>query len=105
MFTVTTWFHNDSTMRAWSDAATWCSTQNWDLPTRAELTKGTNIRTVGALWSEWGDMSIYLGSGFNFSSWTSEVAISPAYYIVYLNNGFVNYYSASDIYVVCREGI
>ena len=62
------------------------------LPTRKELTKGQNVRAVGSLWSEWGNVSTYPGAGFISGDyyWTSELSSYNGYpYIVFSSDGDV----------------
>ena len=77
------------------------------LPTREELTKGEGIRAVGSLWSEWGDMGNYPGSGFvSHYYWTSEQNSVGYHYLVYLSYGYVySYDDTSSVYVVCRQDL
>ncbi len=64
-------------------------------------------REVGALWSEWGDMSHY---GWNYiQHWTSEYTTfgSSDYYTVHLGNGVI-YSWQSDVAApnpVCRNDL
>ncbi|HDL6964654.1 TPA: hypothetical protein PXM28_004088, partial [Yersinia enterocolitica] len=108
-FSVNSWFiNNGSTAMTWSDASNWCTTQSAAQATRAQLTQGTNIRGVGSLWSEWGVMGNYPGSGFvSNTHWSSELSVAGNHFFVYLNHGYVGYGSDSsnNIYVACRQGL
>ncbi|WP_195757896.1 Ig-like domain-containing protein, partial [Serratia marcescens] len=115
-FTLNDWYiNNGSTIMTWSAANTYCTNQGASLATRLQLggpqltTYQYNVRgTVGSLWSEWGDVSTYTGSGFPSSSgtWTSEVFSSGLHYSVGVATGFVDYYPDSNSsYVACRQGL
>ncbi|WP_454520621.1 Ig-like domain-containing protein, partial [Citrobacter koseri] len=116
VFTLNDWYtNNGSTTMTWSAANTYCTNQGAALPTRLQLggtqmTEGQyNARgTVDSLWSEWGDLTKYTGSGFPSShyTWTSEVVSSGNRYFVSLTTGYVA--SGSDSYssyVACRQGL
>ncbi|WP_391595499.1 hypothetical protein [Yersinia aldovae] len=108
IFTVGSWFiNNGSTLMNWANASTWCTNQSLSQPTRGELTRGSGTRAVGSLWSEWGSMGNYSGSGFdNDGYWTSELYNIGAHHFVSLYNGNVSSYSdLNDDYVVCRQGL
>ncbi|MGQ5837821.1 YrIlm family inverse autotransporter adhesin, partial [Serratia sp. IR-2025] len=115
-FTLNDWYiNNGSTLMTWANANTWCTNQGLSLPTRLELggtatAVGTyNARgTVESLWSEWGDLTKYAGSGFPSSgyTWTSEVLSSGHDYSVTLPTGYVNgHRDSSSLYVACRQGL
>ncbi|WP_273831078.1 Ig-like domain-containing protein, partial [Serratia bockelmannii] len=116
-FTLNDWYiNNGSTTMTWSAANTYCTNQGAALATRLQLggtqmTSGLyNVRgTVDSLWSEWGDLTKYTGSGFPSSNgpWTSEVYLSGSHhYIVRLTAGHVTNGSDSDSwYVACRQGL
>ncbi|KFL01234.1 hypothetical protein DP21_4532 [Serratia marcescens] len=99
----------------WSAANTYCTNQGASLATRLQLggpqltTGQYNVRgTVGSLWSEWGDVSTYTGSGFPSGglTWTSEVGSSGHHYYVDLTTGNVSdFYDSSSLYVACRQGL
>lgn len=113
-FTLGSWFiNNGSTPLNWSDAAAYCTAQSgYSQPTVQQLNgnggyaRGTR-GTLGGLWSEWGKLSQYNGSGFISSHyWSSEQKSSGRHYYVYLNNGYV--FNINDSYtadVVCRQGL
>lgn len=108
IFTVGSWFiNNGSTVMNWANASTWCTNQSLSQPTRGELTMGGDTRAVGSLWSEWGVMGNYSGSGFDSGyHWTSEADGIGYYYGVGLYNGDVgSNYDSGDLYVVCRQGL
>ncbi|CNI61947.1 Ig domain-containing protein [Yersinia ruckeri] len=108
IFTVGSWFiNNGSTVMNWANASTWCTNQSLSQPTRGELTMGGDTRAVGSLWSEWGVMGNYSGSGFDSGyHWTSEADGIGYYYGVSLYNGDVgSNYDSGDLYVVCRQGL
>jgi adhesin/invasin len=102
--TVGSWFTNMTAM-IWSDASTFCADRSLSQPTPADLTKGTGVRGVGSLWSEWGRMGTYSGSGFqNSNYWTSEASAAGSHQLLYLDNGLTH--GGADInpyLVVCRQ--
>ncbi|HFV9292161.1 TPA: hypothetical protein ACIAIE_001985 [Serratia fonticola] len=111
-FTVRSWFiNNGNTKMNWSDASNWCTNQSLSQPTRGELTQGSGIRDIGSLWSEWGRITNYTGSGFYSGYYgTSEISDNDfngsRHYYVNLYNGIINhYYDSSDFYIVCRQGL
>ncbi|ELB2793909.1 hypothetical protein QMX34_004558, partial [Aeromonas hydrophila] len=107
-FTVTSWFQNGGALTdIWSGAATWCLTQGWRQPTTAEIFGGSHVRNVGTLWSEWGDLARYSGSGFDRQAyWTSDAFGITHHYLVYLVGNwpmiFVGGNTTSN-YIVCRQ--
>ncbi|MEN4170991.1 hypothetical protein P9A15_24980, partial [Serratia marcescens] len=115
-FTLNDWYiNNGSTNMTWSAANTYCTNQGASLATRLQLGGPQmavfqyNVRgTVGSLWSEWGDVSTYTGSGFasSRSTWTSEVYSSGSHYSVFLTTGDVFYNTDSfSGSVACRQGL
>ncbi|MBL5829438.1 hypothetical protein JBO46_25395, partial [Serratia fonticola] len=107
-FSVNTWFiNNGSTYMPWSDASNWCAAQGLTQPTRGDMTMGGNIRRMDSLFSEWGRMDNYSGSGFVYNYYgTSEQNSSDYHYYVHLGNGVVNSYNDTYLsYVVCRQGL
>ena len=90
-FTVETWFTGyNSQQLIWEAARDYCNAQGLRLEERTELTTGTNIRTPGTLFSEWGSPTGYTYSGFMSSisySWTSSPERNGFYYQVLLSNG------------------
>ncbi|WP_447883416.1 hypothetical protein [Serratia fonticola] len=109
-FTVGSWFiNNGKTSMNNSDAANWCLDQGtgWVSPPFAvELSKGLK-RKVGSLWSEWGNMANYSGSGFiGGYYWTAEAADIDIHYSIVLSNGGTSYGVDTDrYYVVCRQSL
>lgn len=58
------------------------------------------------MWSEWGDMSKYTGSGFYGYYWMSEGDGRGRHYFVYQYHGAVNYnFDSTSNYVACRQGL
>ncbi|HCR2979759.1 TPA: Ig-like domain-containing protein, partial [Serratia marcescens] len=117
-FTLNDWYiNNGSTGVTWSAANTYCTNQGAALATRLQLggpqmTAGQyNVRgTVDSLWSEWGNLSTYTGSGFPSSgyTWTSEVYSSGRHYTFSLPTGLVAYNTSggsNSDYVACRQGL
>ncbi|MFV8988368.1 hypothetical protein [Serratia fonticola] len=107
-FSVNTWFiNNGSTVMPWSDASNWCTAQGLTLPRGGDMTKGMNVRGMGSLWSEWGRMVNYSGSGFiSGNYWTPEPSGSDSHNIVLLYSGIVSSsYDIDDNSVVCRQGL
>ncbi|EKA7110280.1 hypothetical protein OL205_004369, partial [Salmonella enterica] len=108
IFTVGSWFNNSLTFMTWANASTWCTNQSLSQPTRGELTMGLHTRAVGSLWSEWGDMGNYSGSGF-FSHlyWASEVnGVGNHYYVNLIDgNVLLSHDGSGLIRVVCRQGL
>ncbi|HDX1139944.1 TPA: hypothetical protein RNX54_002194, partial [Pasteurella multocida] len=110
-FNLKTWFVHDGTERTWSSANSYCQSQSMSLPTRAQLTNGTEStdasRAGNSLWSEWGDIRSY---GFAVHSWASEAASGSTHYYVHLSNGNVGSGSDSNtggysISVMCQRGL
>ena len=58
-FNISKWFTNFG--NSWSDKSG-CPAEQ--VPGSAQLTKGYLNRSVDTLWSEWGDLRVYSGSGF-----------------------------------------
>lgn len=112
-FTIGSWFiNNGNPAMTWTDASAFCTRQGLQQPTRLQLTNaesGLGTREAGshALWSEWGVMGNYSGSGFGSRFyWTSEARIVGNHYGVSLLNGAAN--SSADSgngYAVCRQGL
>ncbi|TPW51359.1 invasin, partial [Serratia sp. SRS-8-S-2018] len=116
-FALNDWYiNNGSTTMAWSAANTYCTNQGATLATRLQLggpqmaagqynTRGT----TGSLWSEWGDLTKYTGSGVPGGSyaWTSEVYSSGSHYLVYLVTGHVGNGNGDSVsrFVACRQGL
>lgn len=74
----------------WNDANAYCSSLGEQLPTREELSAGKEIRTIGALYAEWGNMSSYPGYGKELY-WTSESSGQFMHYLTGLFNGEASY--------------
>ncbi|MEX2954839.1 hypothetical protein AB4K01_26980, partial [Serratia fonticola] len=107
-FSVNTWFiNNGSTVMPWSDASNWCTAQELAQPTRGDMTMGSGVRGLGSLFSEWGRMDNYSGSGFgSYTYWTSDEISSRYHYYVQLGNGLASSSGdANGLYVVCRQGL
>lgn len=102
-FKLKDWFTNkgNQTM-TWSTANMTCT-----LPSRSELSRQQKVRDIGSLYSEWGDMSTYDGSGFVGNRyWASEQSSGGTHYHVNLGNGVIyNYNGTNSHYVVCRQGL
>ncbi|PNM27328.1 hypothetical protein A6J66_000940 [Yersinia enterocolitica] len=107
-FRVTDWFiNNGDTGMTWSDSAAWCTAQGATQPAVAGLTLGYDTRGVSSLWSEWGDMDNYGGSGFSsYGYWTSEANGDGYHYVVDLDDGLVDRLNDRfSTYVACRQGL
>ncbi|SCC69754.1 Ig-like domain-containing protein, partial [Kosakonia oryziphila] len=113
-FTVSKWFVNNGGIALnWNDANTYCSSRG-GLGTALDLTNvtsgtGSRAGNSGALWSEWGALSSYSGSGFiSDYNWTSEFDSAGSG-----NNKMVRSDTGSIVYgaptvprsVVCRQGL
>jgi adhesin/invasin len=106
IFTVGSWFtNNGSTFMTWESASAWCLNNSLLQPTQANLTNGQDIRNVGSLWSEWGNMANYSGSGFTGDTyWTSDPNSDLLHYVVVLFNGSMfNNFNTVNYGVVCRQ--
>ncbi|OLF57968.1 hypothetical protein BTN33_17335, partial [Aeromonas veronii] len=109
-FTIGSWFTNNGEKMGYlSEVSAFCRSVGLTLPTLAEVTLGERQRGVGSLWSEWGALGSYSGSGF-FSDhyWTSEVeSISGKNYTVNFIDGGSEprLGSISWNYFVCRQGL
>ncbi|EKG7367095.1 invasin, partial [Salmonella enterica] len=113
-FTLSSWFINSgSTIMTWPDANAYCSSQSgYSQPTVAQISlhndyTATETREIGALWNEWGSLSVYNGSGFTgYFSWSSELRSSGSHYYVDLSDGYViNDFDRVTVYAVCRRGL
>ncbi|WP_081758416.1 Ig-like domain-containing protein [Chania multitudinisentens] len=107
-FSVNTWFiNNGTTTMNWSNASTWCLNQGLVQPTRTALSQGNNLRGIGALRSEWGNMGVAYGSsGFSSNNyWTSDNSGGAYYYIANLGSGDREFgaHSAVSYSVVCQQ--
>ncbi|MBF7997452.1 Ig-like domain-containing protein [Rahnella laticis] len=118
-FNVKKWFEsNDGTMMPWSAASTYCSSRSEGLTTLNNLTSGyptgtgavPATRGLGNLWSEWGDMAQYSGSGFstNYYYWATDSEVIAGYTIyntVDLSNGSANFAQngGNNAKVVCMK--
>ena len=64
-FSINKWFiNNGSNTLQLTAAKNYCVNQSAILPAEKELSLGYNKRGIGSLWSEWGNMGNYPGSGF-----------------------------------------
>ncbi|EMR7683814.1 hypothetical protein WKA22_004001 [Yersinia enterocolitica] len=108
-FTVSSWFiNNGSTTMNWNDASAWCTARGTTQPTRVQLIQGIGTRGIGSLWSEWGNMGNYTGSGFlSIYYWTSVAGSIGHHDLVFLSSGSIasNIDSYDGGYVVCRQGL
>ncbi|MDX7274042.1 invasin domain 3-containing protein [Serratia marcescens] len=115
-FTLNDWYiNNGSTSLNWSAADAYCTSQGAALPGIAQLGGSQGISglynsrgEVGSLWSEWGNLPTYTGSGFPSSNhtWASEAFSGGNHYNVYLTTGHVNNGPDSyGNYVACRQGL
>lgn len=111
-FTVRNWFiNNGETLMNHKNSSDWCINQGLIQPAQVELTQSQNIRQVGALWSEWGNLNIYNGSGFHSDSshwsWTSTMVFGPQnFFAVSMQTGAYGYFDLDSLhYVVCRKSL
>ncbi|HGY4723565.1 TPA: Ig-like domain-containing protein, partial [Citrobacter amalonaticus] len=113
-FTLQGWFVNNTYM-TWTNTSNYCSTRG-GLATRQQLVgaaveAGTYVSrgTVGGLWSEWGNLSKYGGSGFVASNyWSSDpfLILTGNHYMADLGYGSVTYApDGFNFYMVCRQGL
>ncbi|TNL02466.1 invasin [Kosakonia cowanii] len=116
-FALKSWFINSSSQMNWSDADAYCSRSGRSLPTVQQLNGSTSHSDgtrgiIGALWSEWGNLSSYSGAGFDdlYSfAWSSEWGENKRegrgnyYYINWVFGNIVNHNATSLNYVVCRQ--
>ncbi|WP_431225974.1 hypothetical protein ACQ86O_27575 (plasmid) [Serratia sp. L9] len=86
-FNIKSWFsppginiRNDSVVQ-------YCNSRKLVLPTRAQLTSGENIRQVGTLFGEWGNMLNYSGGFTNVTYWTADIGPSASRYFGSLVTG------------------
>lgn len=106
-FTLGAWFtSNGSAAANWSTANGFCSTRG-GLATTQQLRANGTRGTLGGVWSEWGNMGNYPGSGFLGSTyWSSEIRGASDHYNASLLNGVVAYdWDYVNYYVVCRVGL
>lgn len=108
-FSVNKWFSNNggAPTMLWSAASTYCTSNGTLQPTISEISVGSGNRSVGQVFSEWGPIQNYAGSGFvGGRHWTSESDGGSGHYFVYFYNGNINHladpYEAS---VVCKKDI
>ncbi|MBL5829841.1 Ig-like domain-containing protein, partial [Serratia fonticola] len=105
-FTVRNWFINNGTEQmSWDQASTWCSNQQHKLPSTAAVTLGSRLRSGGSLWSEWGDMSKYSGSGFNGTYYSTAEVSGNSTYWVNLRDGSSSSSVNATTYVICQPGV
>ena len=93
-FTVQSWFTNNGNIRMnWADASAFCTDNRLKQPGHLQLVNKTNAQATrqagnNVLWSEWGVMGYYTGSGFNNNSyWASDVSDTGSHYSVNLRIG------------------
>jgi adhesin/invasin len=111
-FTVNKWFtSNGTTTMNWSDASSLCTGQG-ALPTQLDMsnapgTGSRGTRAVGALWSEWGAVNNYPGSGLvSGSYWSSDRYAIDYYLLVSMVNGAVEGSPSSNNFnVSCRKDL
>ncbi|HCR2979769.1 TPA: Ig-like domain-containing protein, partial [Serratia marcescens] len=119
-FTLKDWYINDgATERSHPSADTWCTSKSAQLASRSQLAGPkvsagqSNTRgTAGALWSEWGSLIKYPGSGFSYGhagyAWTRD-SDGQGWYVVGIITGSVTGYAYSgyhsDSIVICRQGL
>ncbi|WP_279052182.1 hypothetical protein [Cedecea davisae] len=73
----------------------------------SDVFRSHSIRgTLSGLWSEWGDLFQYSGTGFaSYGNWSSEQASSGKHYLVTLYQGYAgSNYDTYTFCVVCRQG-
>ncbi|TNL00855.1 hypothetical protein CYD30_28515 [Kosakonia cowanii] len=120
-FALKSWFINNSSnhIMNWSAADAYCTSQSgYSLPTVAQMSNGGpegegQSRAANAgLWSEWGTLSSYSGSGFvNDIYWSSDPdytlsKYNVGHYYARLDNGIVTSSYDWDTYsTVCRQGL
>ncbi|MFI0489662.1 MAG: Ig-like domain-containing protein, partial [Yersinia sp. (in: enterobacteria)] len=112
-FRINSWFtNNGNNLMDPPSASSFCSTPGVSQPNRLQLTNvltggGTRQGGNDGLWSEWGDMGNYSGSGFVSRNYlTSEPNGTGFHFGVRLSLGSV--FSNDDsveAFVVCREGL
>ncbi|MCB5320409.1 Ig-like domain-containing protein, partial [Yersinia massiliensis] len=87
-FKVTSWFISGS-YRKFSDAENYCSTNGMVIPSRDQLTQGTNIRGIGSLWSEWQKPTSWASGDANTAYWSNtQPSAMPGYrYMVNIVTG------------------
>ncbi|WP_145507727.1 YrIlm family inverse autotransporter adhesin [Yersinia hibernica] len=87
-FKVTSWFISGS-YRKFSDAENYCSTNGMVIPSRDQLTQGTNIRGIGSLWSEWQKPTSWASGDANTAYWSNtQPSTMPGYrYMVNIVTG------------------
>jgi adhesin/invasin len=120
IFKVDTWFEPGSNQVNWAQARDSCM-GIWSQPTVEQMNINRNnpsVRSVGALWSEWGNIQSYgyFTDAGQTLAWSSEIeqntppGLDQRYYTVYLNNnGFVypqEYWNNSTEYVaICQRAL
>ncbi|EBV5419051.1 invasin [Salmonella enterica subsp. enterica serovar Saintpaul] len=100
-FTLNRWFISDDSGDTFSDAESYCASQSgYSQPMVSQLTNDswrdnsgshTQTRTIGSLWSEWGDVSNYSNSGIaspDETYWSGELRSNTGiHYYPNLNTG------------------
>lgn len=108
-FTLKSWFINrGKTLANWSEAGAYCTTQSgYSLATVQQLNGGGTRGALGGLWSEWGNLLVYGGTGFSgYLYWSSEQKFSGFHNDVSLRYGLaLSYDDSVPNYVVCRQGL
>ncbi|HHJ3135860.1 inverse autotransporter beta domain-containing protein [Citrobacter meridianamericanus] len=111
-FSVGSWFTNSGSATMEIDKAyVYCSASGTQVPNLAQLTKGKDQRGAGSLWSEWGSMGNYPGSGFmDVFYWTSSIEATGAadirHYVVNLEDGFsIVDLGGISIFALCSQGL
>ena len=88
-FTVRNWFETTSNLLTYAQNTAFCQPLGGVTPTRAQLTKGANIRGMGSLWSEWGRMDVYTTAPalWNYFNWTSDIVSGTVNHTIYMATG------------------
>ncbi|MFT2799006.1 Ig-like domain-containing protein, partial [Serratia sp. N21D137] len=100
-FTVNNWFTPTESTRSFDESMNKCFSQGSILPTRNILTDGMDVRGVGSLYGEWGNLGSYKNSRFPWSgaalseyrSITLYESDSNQTYGVFLYDGYYHHYS------------
>ncbi|WP_052489930.1 YrIlm family inverse autotransporter adhesin [Yersinia aldovae] len=91
--TVENWFYPQQVGINWADALALCNVPGRQLPPLVgKMAQGENVRGIGSLWGEWGNMDTYgqLTSSPNGIAWTNqESTASPGQY-------FTAYFTGSN---------
>ena len=116
-FTLKNWFINNGTTTGTDmDEASFCGSNFYKVPTIQQLNGSERSDgkrgTLGGLWSEWGNLTAFNGSGFVSTNpitdytgyWTSQYA--AATYIVSLSNGKLGTIIGNfSEFMVCRKSM